>query len=93
MRYLSNVALILTLFVSAASASPADYYRLQGVKRVDQDLYSAQSSMTTVYIQTEYCYHHTFGEDATLKYDQYSFDNKIIWRDGSTCSVKKVWVK
>jgi len=50
---------------------------------------------TGFYIETRYCYHYTYGEDATLKWDgpPYSYSNKIIWDDDSDCQVKAVWRK
>jgi len=67
----------------------ADFYKLEGVRRVDQDLYKTRDGM---FIETRYCYHYTYGEDAVLKWEgPYSYDNKIIWDDDSTCGVKRVF--
>jgi hypothetical protein len=69
----------------------AEYYKLPNTKRVDQDLYISGS----LYIQTRYCYHYTYGEDALLKYEgggEYS-GNKIIWDDRSDCAVKRIFKK
>ncbi len=93
MAFLTATASKFLFLTCLLTPLAGDYYRLQSVKRVDQDLYSAQAGMTTIYIQTEYCYHYAYGEDATLKYDQFAYDNKIIWRDDSTCAVKKVCAK
>lgn len=46
--------------------SAAKNYQLQGVKRLDQDLYKSASGL---YIETQYCYHYTYGEDAILKWE------------------------
>jgi hypothetical protein len=67
------------------------FIKLTGVKRLDQDLYKASDGL---YIETQYCYHYTYGEDAVLKWDgDYSSSNKIVWVDDSTCGVKKIWKK
>ena len=72
---------------SAARAS-TDYYKLTGVRRVDQDLYKTSDGLI---VQTQYCYHYTYGEEAILKWEgQYSYNNKIIWKDDSKCDVKSL---
>jgi hypothetical protein len=68
-------------------ATHAEFYKVN-VKRIDKDLYKADSG---IFIQTQYCYEYTYGDEAVLKYDQYSFDNKIIFNSGTTCDVKKVF--
>ena len=45
---------LMTLLGSSLAA--ADYYKLQGVKRIDQDLYRTSDGL---YIETQYCYHYT----------------------------------
>ena len=66
-----------------------DYYKLEGVRRVDQDLYKARDGL---FIETKYCYHYTYGEDAVLKWEgPYSYNNTIIWDDDSSCGVKRVF--
>jgi hypothetical protein len=69
----------------------AEFYKLPGTKRLDSDLYRSGN----LYIQTRYCYHYTYGEDAILKYEgpgEYS-GSKIIWDDESACDVKSIWKK
>lgn len=74
----------------AGSAVAASYYKLQWVKRVDQNLYSAKSGSAKVLVETKYCYEITVGEDATLKYDRYAYNNKIIFASDTSCDVVKV---
>ena len=65
-----------------------EYYKLPGTKKIDQDLYRSGK----ILIETRYCYHYTYGEDALLKYEgsgEYS-GSKIIWADDSNCDVKQV---
>lgn len=69
------------------SACFAEVYTVT-VKRVDQDLYKTSEG---IYIETQYCYHYTFGENAILKYDEYSYDNKIIFANDQSCKVKKIF--
>lgn len=80
-----------TILVAAALALAvpvsAEVYKVH-VKRLDQDLYKTSDGF---YIETQYCYHYTYGEDAILRYEQYSYNNKIIWEDDSTCDVKRVF--
>ena len=75
------------LVATAAFSLAAEAYKLTGVKRVDSDLYRSGN----LYIETRYCYHYTYGEDAILKWDGLS--GKIIWDDNSTCDVKKIFRK
>ena len=79
----------LALLLISVSLAATDYYNLPATKRVDQDLYRSGN----LYIETRYCYHYTYGEDAVLKYEgssQFS-GSKIIWKDDSNCEVKKVF--
>lgn len=66
----------------------AEYYKVN-VKRIDKDLY--KTTTDGLYIQTRYCYEYTYGDDAVLKYDQYSYDNKLIFDSGTSCDVVKVF--
>jgi hypothetical protein len=79
---------LLVIFIAGATCA-TDYYKLENVKRIDQDLYRSGD----LYIQTSYCYHYTYGETAVLKWDGSYGDNKIIWNDDSTCAVKKIFEK
>lgn len=78
---------IAIVFAITNSAVYADYYKVN-VKRVDQDLYKTDNGL---YIQTQYCYEYTIGDNAVLKYQQYSYDNKLIFDSGTSCDVKKVF--
>lgn len=73
--------------LAAAGPAQAEMYAVY-VKRIDADLYRTSEG---VYIQTRYCYRYTYGEDAVLKYEQYAYDNKLIFDDGEVCEVVKVF--
>ena len=75
------------LLASVSLAVYAEVYKVY-VKRIDSNLYKTSEG---VFIETKYCYHYSYGEEAILKYKQYSYDNKIIWEDDSTCDVKRVF--
>ena len=81
----------MMLFALTAASSvliATDYYKLPSTKRIDQDLYRSGK----ILIETRYCYHYTYGEEAIVKYEgpgQFS-GSKIIWNDDSVCDVKKV---
>jgi hypothetical protein len=70
-------------FLSSVSGTAgADYYKLDNIKRVDQDLYRSGKLL----IETRFCYHFTSGEKAVLKYEgsnEFS-GSKIIWADDTT---------
>lgn len=85
---MKKLLLTLALLTLATAAMAATHYKVY-VHRVDDDLYKTNDG---VYIETEWCYHYSYGEDAILKWDgEYSYDNKIIFDDESTCKVKRVW--
>ena len=65
----------------------AELYRIT-VSRIDQDLYKDDNSGAI--IETQYCYEYATWENAVLKYEPYSFDNKIIFENGQTCEVKEI---
>lgn len=81
------IFIALVIAISAPVAAYAEYYKVN-VKRIEQDLYKTDSGL---YIQTKYCYEYTYGDDAVLKYEQYSYDNKLIFDSGTSCDVKKVF--
>jgi hypothetical protein len=71
-----------------APATATEYYKLEGVKRLDKDLYRSGKFL----IETRNCFHFTSGENASLKYEttgEFS-GSKIIWADDSTCEVRKL---
>lgn len=82
-RLIPTIVLVATI----PAIAYAEYYKVN-VKRVDQDLYK---TTTGVYIQTQYCFEFTFGDDAVLKYEDYSYDNKLIFGSGTSCGVVKVF--
>lgn len=82
--------LLVIVCLSAASCWASDYYKLEMVSRVDQNLYSASSGGTKVLIETQYCYEMAAGVNAILKYDRYGYGNKLIFDDNQSCDVVKV---
>ena len=78
---------VVWILLTAASPVRAEMYTVE-VRRIDQDLYKTDEG---VYIQTRHCYRYTYGEEAVLKYEQYSYDNKLIFDDGESCEVEKVF--
>lgn len=87
---LRTVILLASLTTTVAASS---YYKLEMVKRLEKDLYSARSGPAKVLIETKYCYEYAFNDDAVLKYDAYSYDNKIIFDDNASCDVARVVVR
>lgn len=80
----TGVALVA---IAISGVTFADVYQIY-VKRIDKDLYRTQEG---IYIETQYCYHYSYGEEAILKYDQYSYDNKIIFDNDESCDVKRIF--
>lgn len=81
------------LLLSAATLSASEFYKLQQVKRLDSNIYSARNGVQKIIIETRFCFEMTLGSDATLKYEQGAYDNKIFFEDDTTCDVKKVVVQ
>ena len=79
------VAFVLTAAISTAAL--AEVYKIHAT-RVDSNLYKTSAG---IFIETQYCYHYTYGEQAILNYEPYSYDNKIIWNDSSTCDIKRIF--
>ena len=86
MKLRSLVAIIVA--VSISSFAYAEYYKVN-VKRIDKDLYKTTTG--GLYIQTRYCYEYTYGDEAVLKYEDYSYENKLIFNSGTSCDVVKVF--
>jgi hypothetical protein len=59
----------------------AEFYQLNNVKRVDNNLYKFDGG----YISTKYCYEYTYGEDVIYN----DATSELIFRNGSKCSVDK----
>ena len=77
--------LILFVFMASAAVAAADYYRLSGVTRADQNFYKADG----VWIVTDDCDHFGYGDTAILKWEGPYGPNAIIW-DHESCSVKRI---
>jgi len=86
MKFRSFLAIAVAVAIPALAY--AEYYKVN-VKRVDQDLY--KTTTDGLYIKTRYCYEYTYGGDAILKYEQYRYDNKLIFDSGTSCDVEKVF--
>jgi hypothetical protein len=80
--------LLLLSVLGFTTVFASEYYKVSNVKRLDQNLYRSSSGL---YIQTQFCFHLTLGEDAILKWEGKYGDNKIFWADDSTCQVVSIW--
>ncbi len=78
---------ITALLLCVAGAVGAEVFKVN-VRRLDKDLYRTDEG---IYVQTRYCYANAYGDDAILKYEPYSYDNKLIFDDGEVCEVVKVF--
>lgn len=81
-----RVGIVVALLAVAGSAA-AEMYAVN-VRRIDKDLYKTSDG---VYIQTKYCYEYAYGDDAVLIYEKYSYDNKLVFDNGTVCEVEKVF--
>lgn len=64
-----------------------EFYRLT-ITRIDNNLYKSSDGF---YIETSYCYEYAYNEDVVLSYEDYSYDNKIIFSNNNTCDIKRVF--
>ena len=80
-------AVVVVLLLALAGEAFAEMYRVS-VRRIDKDLYKTSEG---VYIQTKYCYEYAYGDDAVLSYEKYSYDNKLIFDNGTVCEFEKVF--
>lgn len=85
MKFPTKIAIVISIFIPIVAY--AEFYKVN-VKRIEQDLYKTDSGL---YIQTQYCYEYSYGDDAVLKYEDYSYDNKLIFDSGTSCDVKKIF--
>jgi hypothetical protein len=77
---------IVAVLLVAATAY-AEFYEVN-VTRVEQNLY--RDTLSRAFIVTRYCYQYAYSEDAILSYEAYSYNNKLIFEDGTSCDVVKV---
>ncbi|MDD2839912.1 MAG: hypothetical protein PHY80_02160 [Rickettsiales bacterium] len=83
MKKIFYLFIFLTISVNASSETYKVY-----VKRIDNNLYKTSSGTI---IKTKYCYEYSYGEDAILEYEQYSYSNKLIFLNSETvCDVDKI---
>lgn len=80
-------AVTAAMLLPVAGAACAEMYKVT-VRRIDKDLYKTSDG---VYIQTKYCYEYAYGDDAVLRYERYSYENKLIFDNGTVCDVEKVF--
>ncbi|MDR1976620.1 MAG: hypothetical protein LBQ18_06470 [Campylobacteraceae bacterium] len=79
--------LLTAVFMVFVTPANAELYKLY-VKRLDTNIY--KDTNTGMIIETQFCFKWATGEEAVLKYEKYSYDNKIIFDDGTTCAVKNL---
>ncbi len=80
------IAILMISYLIFLTDAFAEFYKVN-VKRIDQDLYKTDSGLI---IKTRYCYEYTYGEEAILKYEEYLYDNKLIFDSGTICQVDKI---
>ena len=75
----------------AAAVVHAEYYTVT-VTRIEQDLYKVEYRSPTVYIVTRYCYEYAYHEEAVLKYERFSYSNRLVFDSGGSCEVDEILV-
>ena len=84
-KFITYFVFLLILLIPLTSN--AEYYKAT-VTRKSQNLYKIE--YTSLYIITKYCYEYCYYEDVIIKYETYSFDNKIIFGD-TECEINKIF--
>ena len=82
----TNIGICSVLALTCTLAN-AEMYKVN-VKRTDSNLYIDRTNK--ILIKTKYCYEYTYGDDAILIYDKYSYDNKLVFDNGTSCDVESV---
>lgn len=86
-----NLILLGGCLTFASVAKADDAYKVT-VTRKDHNVYKFNSGNVRGIILTKYCYEYAISEEAILKYEKYSYDNKLIFiSDGTVCDVDKVY--
>ncbi|MGY4674656.1 hypothetical protein ACWIVU_02025 [Ursidibacter arcticus] len=65
----------------------AEFYKVE-ITRLESNLYKTSDGF---YIETKYCYEYATRDEAILSYEQYSYDNKLIFKNGQSCEIKRVF--
>lgn len=86
-NFLILIGVVLSLICTTVNA---EYYKVY-VKRDDSNLYIDTS--TNLIIKTKYCYEYTYGDEAVLIYDKYSYSNQLVFKNGQKCDVDWIAVK
>lgn len=84
---MKKMILIAILIIFNTNNAFAEFYSVY-IKRIEKDLYKDLNS--GIYIVTKWCYEYTYGENAILSYEPYSFDNKLIFDNSNTCDVDEL---
>ena len=87
----ATIAFIAAVLSTASTASAAEFYKLENLRRSSQDTYVTDTHV----IKTRYCYEYAHGEQATLKWNgpgEY-VGNKLVFRSGNACDVKGLYRK
>ncbi|WP_104488828.1 hypothetical protein [Acinetobacter indicus] len=78
------------VLVLASPLANAEYYKVY-IQRDDSNLYI--DNTLNLVIKTKYCYEYSYGEDAILIYDKYSYSNQLVFKNGSKCGVDWIAIK
>lgn len=81
--------LIFIGLLLCASIAHAEFYRVE-VMKIDSNLFRTREG---VIIETRYCFggYRSSYTNAVLRYDYYSYDNKLFFEDGEDCDVKRIF--
>lgn len=86
-NFLVLIGVAISLICTTANA---EYYKVY-VKRDDSNLY-IDASLNLI-IKTKYCYEYTYGDEAVLIYDKYSYSNQLVFKNGQKCDVDWIAIK
>lgn len=81
---------VVLILIFSISLSWAEFYKLN-IKKVDDNLYKSKEGF---YIKTRFCFkiNSLWFQEVILNYtNEYSYNNKMIFSDNSTCGVEKIF--
>lgn len=81
---MKKILWILSIYLALPNTANAELYRIS-VSKLDSNLY--KDTLSGVIIQTRLCVELAIMDDAVLKYEPYSYDNKLIFSNGTVCDV------
>lgn len=76
--------------LTAATWAHAEWYKVSVTRKAD-NLYKVEDTYPAVWIETRFCFEFAFREPAVLRYERFSYDNRLVFDNGTACDVVRVF--